>query len=153
MNPDAPAGCRGNRGEMPERLITIATFSQAIEAHLCKTRLETEGIACFIADENIVTMNWLYSTAVGGIKLQVKEADAEKARKILQQENITPETINKTRKEKFYCPRCHSPHVFYERFSRRLVFASWLLLGIPFLKKKWKCENCGHQWELKEIKK
>lgn len=31
-----------------------------------------------------IGINWLYSNALGGVKLQVMEADAEKARDILQ---------------------------------------------------------------------
>ncbi len=159
---------------MGEKLITIATFSQAIEAHLCKTKLEAEGIACFIADEHIVSMNWLYSNAVGGVKLQVKEENAEKALAILRQESASRDSINgaqqtelslqrtgtppardkKDENRRFRCPRCNSPDVFYERFSRRLVFLSWLLSGIPFpfFKRSWKCEKCGYQGKINEVK-
>lgn len=71
------------------QLITIAAFSQPIEAHLVKTRLESEGIECFLANEHIVTMNWLWSNAVGGVELQVKESDVEKATEILALESVS----------------------------------------------------------------
>lgn len=71
--------------QMAERLITIATFSQPIMAELARTRLEAESIGCFIADESIVMMNPFYSPAVGGVKLQVRESDIQRALEVLRQ--------------------------------------------------------------------
>ena len=138
---------------MSGKLITIATFSQAIEAHVSKTKLESEGIECFIADENIVNMNWFYSNAVGGVKLQVKEADVKRAIEILHQKPISVDFVTdeaEKEDEGLYCPKCNSSDVYYEKFSRRLVFTSWLILGIPFLffKKKWICQKCGYEWKV-----
>ena len=65
-------------------LITIATFSQAIEAHLAQGRLDAEGVESVIADEHTIAANPLYSTAVGGVKLQVREADVDRATAILE---------------------------------------------------------------------
>jgi len=53
------------------------------EADLAKARLEAEGIPAFAADEYIVRFDWFYSNAVGGIRLQVAEPDAELAMEIL----------------------------------------------------------------------
>lgn len=138
---------------MSEKLITIATFSQAIEAHVSKTKLESEGIICFIADENIVNMNWFYSNAVGGVKLQVKESDVKRALEILHQKPISVDFMTgeaEKEDEGIFCPKCGSSEVYYEKFSRRLVFASWLLLGIPFpfFKKKWICKQCGYEGKI-----
>ena len=135
---------------MPERLVTVAAFSQPIEAHLSKTRLESEGIECFITDEFIVTNNWLFSNAVGGVKLNVRESDAQRAFEVLQLEPIEIDTVEVGADEP-RCLECSSLKVSYERFSRRLVFASWLLLGfpLPFLKRKWICKECGYQWKAK----
>ena len=139
---------------MSEELLTIATFSMAIEADLARAKLESEGIECFLADEHTVTVNWLYSQAVGGVKLQVREANAQKAMEILRgSSNMTEGAEEREAEETEYgkprCPRCDSPDVHYEKFSRRLAFTSLLVLSfpLPFLKRKWKCENCGHQWK------
>ena len=85
---------------MSGRLITIASFSQPIEAHLTKTRLEADGIECFIFDEHIVRMNWLYSNAIGGVKLQVKEPDVERSIEILQQEPVSTDFLKDVVNEK-----------------------------------------------------
>lgn len=66
-------------GTPPEKLVTVATYHEPIGAHLAKTKLESEGIECFLADEHIVRMYSWVSFALGHLKLQVKESDAEKA--------------------------------------------------------------------------
>ena len=106
---------------MSGKLITIATFSQAIEAHVSKTKLQSEGIECFIADENIVNMNWFYSNAVGGVKLQVKEADVKRSIEILRQKPISVDFGTDEAEEEEEeddddegpcCPKCDSSEVY-----------------------------------------
>jgi tetratricopeptide (TPR) repeat protein len=133
------------------KLVTIATFSQAVEAHIPRARLEAEGIWAFVADEGIVTMNWLYSNVVGGVKLQVKEQDVDRAVKILGIEMEDAEFYEDEfdDEEESRCPNCNSLDIHYERYSKRGVFASWLILRfpLPFLKRKWKCRKCGFEWK------
>lgn len=64
-------------------MITVATFSKAEDAHLLKMRLEAAGIPAFLRDENIVQVDWAMTTAVGGIKVEIAEEDAEAARELL----------------------------------------------------------------------
>jgi hypothetical protein len=136
---------------MSEKLVTVAAFSLAIEADLARTKLESEGIECFVADEHTVTMNWLYSHAIGGVKLKVWQSDLQRAKEILGRRSATEEGQGDhvAGTEELHCPRCGSADVHYERFSRRLAFASWILLSfpLPLLKKKWNCRTCGHQWK------
>jgi len=51
-----------------------------------KSVLEDAGIECYLQDDNVVRMDWLWSNAMGGIKLIVREKDAGDAEKILSQE-------------------------------------------------------------------
>ena len=64
-------------------LITIQTYSDPHEANIAKSRLETEGIKCFIANESFISVNPLLQNAAGGYKLQCPESDAEKALEVL----------------------------------------------------------------------
>ncbi len=64
-------------------LITVATFDNMPAAHIAKGRLETEGIPCWLADENLGQTDWLYNIAVGWIKLQVAADQVDQARAIL----------------------------------------------------------------------
>jgi hypothetical protein len=74
-------------GVRPEELVTVARCSLPVEAHALKLRLETAGIPVYLADEFTVTMDWLLSNAIGGIKVQVSRAEAERASLIVEEEN------------------------------------------------------------------
>ena len=141
-----------------EELITIANFSHPTEADPVVAWLESEGIECFVTNEHTVTMNWLYSNAIGGVGVQVQAADVERANEILQAvsdlDSVGGESTPSDSEmdqgsdatSEIRCPQCGSANVYYEKFSRRLVFASWALLSVPlpFFKKKWKCRECEH---------
>lgn len=61
----------------------IARYDSMPEAHIAMGRLEAEGIDSWLADEHLVQTDWLYSIAVGGIKLQVEPEVAQRALQIL----------------------------------------------------------------------
>ena len=69
----------------PQPLITVATFSTELEYLLARIRLESAGIECFLRDENMVRIAGWHSHILGGIKLQVRESDAQDALAILQE--------------------------------------------------------------------
>jgi hypothetical protein len=66
-------------------LITIRKFRDLPEALLAKGLLESASIECFLADDNLVRLDWLISNAIGNMRLQVSETDAEAAIEILNQ--------------------------------------------------------------------
>jgi hypothetical protein len=70
--------------DQDDTLVKVAAYATVVEAHLAKTKLESEGIEAIILDENIVGLNWLYSAAVGGAKVHVRKGDFERARRILE---------------------------------------------------------------------
>jgi hypothetical protein len=49
-----------------------------------RARLESAEIECFAQDENMLRIGGWHSHILGGIKLQVREADAEDALAILR---------------------------------------------------------------------
>jgi len=143
---------------MQDKLVTIANFSTgpdpATDAELARIKLESEGIQCFLLGQNFVSMYWLLSNADRGVKLQVRQCDAEKALKILQKSE--PVDIKQTESEDWetkpinpVCPKCGSNDTEYEKYSKVMFFISILFLRfpLPFLKKKYKCHNCGHSWK------
>ena len=135
------------------RLVTIATFSFPTEAYILRSRLETEGIWSFVADADTVTANWLYSNAIGGVKLKVTEADAERALELLNQKAEPTDWVDEdseTEDQELTCPQCGSHSIHYEKYATRLVFLFWLIFNFtfPFPKRKWKCLDCGHTWKI-----
>jgi hypothetical protein len=61
------------------------TFYHPIESAVLRSRLEAEGIECYLLDEYTVEANPFYSNAIGGVKLQVKEVDVPRAFEILKE--------------------------------------------------------------------
>ena len=70
---------------MSRKLITIATFNNVIDTQLPKRKLESEGIECFIVDQHISSIDWLYPILVVNVRLQVNEGNVRRAIEILQQ--------------------------------------------------------------------
>jgi Putative prokaryotic signal transducing protein len=67
------------------RLVTIATFDQPWQARLAKNALDEAGILTTVRDETLVATDRVSSDAVGGVKVQVLEKDADRAAAVLAQ--------------------------------------------------------------------
>jgi hypothetical protein len=65
-------------------MVTIQTCSTLPEAQVLQSYLEGSGIKCFLPDEMTLQTDWLLSNAIGGVRLQVAEEDAERAKSLLQ---------------------------------------------------------------------
>jgi hypothetical protein len=65
---------------------TLAAFNHPDQAHLLRMRLEGCGIVAHVRDENMVTLDWLASLAVGGVKVDVADEDFDKARVVMSEE-------------------------------------------------------------------
>ena len=70
---------------MEEKLIEIAIESYS-KAVILKTYLEANGVDCFLKNINI-----LQGAVSEGVKVQIKESDAEKALKLLTQKHHSDE--------------------------------------------------------------
>lgn len=64
-------------------LVTIKISNYISELSIAKTFLEDQGIICFIKDEYINQIYAMNNSMLGGIKLQVPEENAERARLLL----------------------------------------------------------------------
>jgi hypothetical protein len=69
-----------------DRPVILRRYRDMPAAFVEKSVLEDAGIECFLQDDNVVRMDWLWSNALGGIKLVVRERDAADAERILSQE-------------------------------------------------------------------
>ena len=130
-------------------LVTLRQFRDIPAALLAKSILDSEGIECFLADENTIRMDWLWSNLLGGVKLWVREEDAAKAAELLAQES--PEGFDAdsdAEHQQPRCPQCSSANVLFEELSKHTAYATILLhFPIPIKHLGWKCHACGHQWE------
>ena len=136
---------------MSIKFVTVANYSRPVDAHLARTKLESEGITCFVTDEVFVQVNWLFPS-VGGVKLKVPAEEAQRAKDILRP---TPRLVVVAADDavipddEMICPRCRSFDVYYHRFSHRLaaLVATLFSFLVPWLSYKWVCKQCGYEWK------
>jgi Putative prokaryotic signal transducing protein len=130
-------------------LVMIRQFRDLPEALLAKGSLVSAGIECFLADENLVRLDWFISNFIGGIKLSVKAADVENARKILDEpilEGLYVQGIGLYEQPR--CPQCHSLDVNFQQLDRPIAYVSaFLHVPIPVQRSAWRCQSCGVEWE------
>lgn len=119
-----------------EEMVAIRDFRNLHEALLAKGALDAAGIKCALTDANMSRVT--YSNLVGGIKLCVREKDAEAALDLLDQP--PPETLETEagRYQQPCCPQCRSAD----------VVSSGSNPGTPLIPAdSHKCLACGHEWQ------
>jgi Putative prokaryotic signal transducing protein len=137
-------------------LVVVRAFSHPHEAHLACSALQAAGIHATLADDHIVAANWLYSNVVGGVKVLVPVEDAAAAQAVLAiPAEIDPGAVAEGGGaipviDATTCPRCGSYNVGPVTPGRRLLFLSWLMVGMPVLPvvRRTKCGDCGHRFRV-----
>lgn len=117
-------------------MVTVSRFNLPHEAQLKRMRLESAGIPVELLDQNVVSLNWFYAQAAGGIRLVVPaERAAEAARLLAERDDAPGETA---------CGRCGSPRTVRER-DNRFPLLSFYLLGFPLFppRVRLRCLECG----------
>jgi hypothetical protein len=135
---------------MADELVTLWTYRDLPEALIAQGKLEAEGLECFLADDNIIRMDWFWSNLIGGIKLQVAVNDRESAMALLAEEipaSFTAEEVGEDYQQPT-CPRCGSLDVEFETVNREVALAALYLfaLPVPIPRNSWKCEDCQARW-------
>lgn len=130
------------------QLITLRQFRDLPEALLAKSILDSAGIKCFLQDENTIRLNWLWSDALGGVRLIVKEEDAADASKLLDQKPAESFETTSGEYKQPRCPACGSVNVSFGVKGRSLSYLT-VALGVPLPVKRsgWRCYSCGHEWD------
>jgi hypothetical protein len=136
----------------PDDLVLLSTYQASVDAHMAKTYLETQGIEVHLVDAYTVSLNTLYASALGGIKLVVPQRDLEHAQKLLdavQKGELVTEDQD-IRGEP--CPKCQSTKtlLLIEGHARawRLLLLVMAFLPIPFHENyQWTCTQCLNRWQ------
>ena len=132
-------------------LETLKTFDNSVEAHILKTKLESEGIPCYLFDEHTVSMNPLYNVTLGGIKLKINSYDAVDALEVLK--SIESNPVTDDHGKTIVCPKCGSDN-YYSGFKSMksvggilMATISLLLSVFPiFLKNVHRCKMCNTEF-------
>lgn len=126
---------------------TVATFTSVDEANLVRGRLEAAGIPAFVQDEHMVQLDWLYSNAIGGVRVQTMDDTWELAREFLAAESIVPPDEDPG----MQCPSCGSTNTAHQDLPRRLALLTVVALSfpMPFGRSAWRCADCGHTFRVR----
>jgi len=130
-------------------IVAIRRYRDIPAALLAKSVLDSAGIENFLTDVNTVRMDWLWSNALGGVRLFVKDCDASGAEELLNQSfQDSFEVEGQERFTQPRCPVCQSFDVSYKGLHKRIAYASIILhVPIPLSRLGWRCASCGHMWE------
>jgi len=101
-----------------DRLVKLAVFETPERLAVLRSRLESEGIPCFVQDEHTIQVYNFLSNALGGVKLYVRESDLQAAAHIIKDTgyNTEPDTSH---------PKLLQ---FIERWLTRL---GWMISWLP----------------------
>jgi hypothetical protein len=132
------------------KLVTLRQYRDLSEAIVARGMLESAGINVFLQDENLVRLDWQVSNFIGGIRLQVDEADAAAALELLAQP--VPESIPFAGWGEFEqprCPQCGSVEITFEGAERGAALTGLWVMGLPLPtgRETWLCASCGARWE------
>lgn len=135
-------------------LVTVARYDSSIQAHIVKAHLEGHDLVCFVFDDHMVDMYALYSNAIGGVKIKVREKDAEEAHAIIQELEKKPYTDQND--EIIACPNCGSTE-YYKDFNSMRSFGSiiaaigsFLTAVLPIYRKRvFRCKACDTEFDSK----
>ena len=129
---------------MNNKLIPIATFSFPHEAQIAKANLESAEIPAFIENEHTINTNWLFSNAIGGVRVMVPENYAQKALSILESD-FSSDLTSEFGDEEDKCPFCGSTDLKPHTKGKKPAFLVFLLIGFPlfFYQHGLMCNECG----------
>lgn len=139
----------------------VQTFMFPQDAYMAKAYIESEGIPVLLQDEMTTQVYSLYSNAIGGVKLLVRDQDVAEALRLLGEggyivsSQTEPEEewvwVEKT-EDTSHCPFCHSENIAKVRSVNIVALVLYFLLGIlfPLFRPIWKCYDCEKAWKYKK---
>lgn len=148
-----------------DELETIFSSNSPIECYIQQSKLENEGVECFIFDENIVSVHPFLANAIGGVKLKVRSEQKLLAEEILsrvepdlseESDVVDPGNEAQTKdREMITCPYCGSNNVYYGQAIDYkwnipyLVLSFLMSVPLPFIRKKCHCFDCHSSFKIK----
>lgn len=126
--------------------VVVDNFIDVIHADIVRGRLEAEGIPAILGNRHLVTAEWLYSQAMGGVQVMVPSECISDAREIIAEIDAGKcEYENEELKLVDSCKKCGST-------LQRKVSSSWkfvlfsvhlvLPLPLPFRQNVFYCPQC-----------
>lgn len=122
--------------------VEAGNYPTPIDAQMALAHLEAHGITAAVYDAELAN-SWVYTNALGGVRLMVAPEDLEAARKILAQDEPVDATAvadeDVISDAAPYCPRCHGKDIETREDTGKIH----RLFGFT---KSLRCRACGHEW-------
>ena len=128
--------------------VVVGRYSFPHEAQIARASLESAGLNAVVADEHTINANWLYSQALGGVKVLVPAAQVEEAKELLSRD-FSDDVDAQFGQDLENCPVCDSQnHEIYTK-GKLPTFVVFILMGFPlfFYQHGLRCKDCGEFWE------
>jgi ribosomal protein S27AE len=131
-------------------LVVVSSHTLPLEAHLACSVLHAAGIEARVHDEYLVSAEWRYSNAIGGVKVVVRAEDFTTARELLESTAAVSgddalSRMENEGAEQDVCPRCGS------RVWMLVASGKWLAILSMFIGAfllpvwhRWECRHCGY---------
>lgn len=131
--------------------VIIASYSYPYQAQIAKARLVSVGIPVYIENEHTVNMYWLYSHAMGGVRVAVPDDRVEDA-KYLIEKDFSQDIDEEFDQPALKCPHCQSYAVEPYTEGKRPAFFLFAVIGFPLFKYKhgYKCNDCEKFFEIEK---
>ncbi|MCG1034918.1 DUF2007 domain-containing protein [Polaribacter sargassicola] len=121
---------------MNDNYTLLAVFDYSTEAHVTKSKLDSEGCKTMLMDEKTIDTDPLISNAIGGVKLLVHKNDFEKA--VVIYNNIRTYQKDKDGNQ-INCVKCKSNRILIAPIQRKNIF----YMLFPFFEKtRYICNDC-----------
>jgi DNA-directed RNA polymerase subunit M/transcription elongation factor TFIIS len=125
-------------------LVSIARVWDADEAARVMTPLRDAGIPAYLGPDNLEKVSDFHSTFDAGVEIRVRRIDEQRALRVPTLASPQPESEPEEEQPcVVLCPACKSDEIVFEE----LVAAASASDSTSTQKFRWKCDNCGHEWE------
>lgn len=123
------------------------TCADAVKANIIKGKLESEGIHCFLTNENSATIaphHFMVSDA--GVQVFINESDLENANEILK--------TNSDSQKDLKCPECGSANISLTLGKNKILKALKIFFSLLAMMPQGKsqyayfCKNCKTEFKL-----
>jgi hypothetical protein len=130
-------------------MVTIATFNDTAKAKAMQQRLTSAGVRADIHNEGHLQQVAFMSKPQANVKLQVEDADFEKAQGLMLEWETSDPAISAAI---LRCPQCNSPRIQYPQMTRKAIVPGMVavLMAMRILPKEFYCEDCHFTWSNEE---
>jgi len=128
-------------------LCIVRTFANFSEALIARGLLDYSGVSCHLADETTIGSNPMFSQALGGVRLFVRQSELDDATKLLDQ--AIPDSIEVPGVGTYIqprCPQCYSLDITFGELNDAAKVSLPLGLPLPISRHDWTCHKCGARW-------